>query len=190
MKKFIVYDSVTGRIKRTGYSSVKDFELQARDGESILEGDADSASEMIDILTSKVINIPIEAQNEAQLLVTGKQLKAYEINQKCRSSIVSGFVSSALEAPFNYPSKITDQQNLAASVLASYDPENTSTWTTPFWCSDDSGHWEFRPHTAAQIREVGRDAKSAILALQFKNEQLQAEIQAASTVEVLEAIAW
>lgn len=119
-----------------------------------------------------------------------KNSKASEILKACQQTIISGFVSWALGAPHHYPSKALDQQNLAASVLASYDPENESTWTTPFWCSDAAGDWSFVSHTASQIREVGRDAKSSILTFQFKNEQLQAEIQAASNVEALEAIAW
>lgn len=116
--------------------------------------------------------------------------KFYEIDQACRLAIVSGFVSYALGVPHHYPSKVTDQQNLAASVLASYDPENASDWMTPFWSSDASGEWVFRPHTGAQIREVGRDAKSAVLAYQFKNEQLQSAILAATTAEEIQAIAW
>lgn len=119
-----------------------------------------------------------------------RQSKSQLINQACQSTIVSGFISYALGDEYHYPSKTTDQQNLAASVLASYDPENEPTWSTPFWCADGSGKWEFRPHTASQIREVGRDAKAAILGFQFNNEQLQAQISMASTAEEIEAITW
>lgn len=119
-----------------------------------------------------------------------RQAKSLEILQACQIAIVSGFVSYALGDEYHYPSKTSDQQNLAASVLASYDPENEPTWSTPFWCADGSGQWEFRPHTASQIREVGRDAKASILGFQFNNEQLQAQISAASTAEEIEAITW
>lgn len=116
--------------------------------------------------------------------------KSIEIEQACKLAIVSGFISWAMGAPYHYPSKVTDQQNLAASVLASYDPENDAFWNTPFWCSDSAGDWDFRSHTAAQIREVGRDAKSAILAYQYKNESLQNAISAAETAEQIAAITW
>jgi hypothetical protein len=116
--------------------------------------------------------------------------KKNEVNQGCKSAIVSGFVSYALGEPHHYPSKTLDQQNLAASVLDSYDPENAPDWTTPFWCSDAAGEWAFRRHTASQIREVGRDAKSSILGYQFHNEQLQAQIAAATTAEELDSITW
>lgn len=119
-----------------------------------------------------------------------KRDKSRSILQACQLAIVSGFVSYALGQPYHYPSKTLDQQNLAASVLASYDPDNAPDWTTPFWCSDAAGEWAFRPHTAAQIREVGRDAKTAIIAYQFKNEGLQADISAATTVEEIAAILW
>lgn len=119
-----------------------------------------------------------------------KRDKSRSILQACQLAIVSGFVSYALGKPYHYPSKVTDQQNLAASVLASYDPDNEPDWTTPFWCSDAAGEWAFRPHTAAQIRKVGRDAKTAIIAYQFKNEGLQADISAATTVEEIAAILW
>lgn len=116
--------------------------------------------------------------------------KAADILLECQKAIVNGFKSNALGAAYHYPSKVLDQQNLAASVLASYDPENSSNWLTPFWCADEAGEWEFRPHTAAQIRQVGRDAKSAVLGFQFHNEQLQAQIAAATTHEEIEAIVW
>lgn len=119
-----------------------------------------------------------------------KNSKSKYVDQACKTAIVSGFVSYALGKPYHYPSKVTDQQNLAVSVLASYDPDNAPDWTTPFWCSDAAGEWAFRPHTAAQIREVGRDAKTAIIAYQFKNEGLQADISAATTVEQLDAVNW
>jgi len=132
----------------------------------------------------------IEAESWLLDLTALRHSQSFKVDQACKLAIVSGFVSYALGDPYQYPSKTTDQQNLAASVLDSYDPDNNSDWTTPFWCLNEAGEWAFRPHTAAQIREVGRNAKSAILACQFKNEQLQAAIAAADTTEEIEAITW
>ena len=85
---------------------------------------------------------------------------------------------------------MTDQQNLASSVLDSLLPGLSEDWTTPFWCEDTSGAWAFRMHTAVQIQQVGRDAKASILAAMGKNEILQAQIATAETVEQLEGITW
>lgn len=121
---------------------------------------------------------------------TDRRDKSAAISQSCRSAILSGFDSSALGCLHHYPSQLTDQQNLASSVLASLLPGLPDEWTTPFWCSDTSGVWAFRLHTAAQIQQVGQDAKAAILAAMGKNEVLQAQIVAATSIESLDAIEW
>lgn len=46
MKKFIVYDN-TGKILRTGGCSDKDFFLQARDGEFVIEGKANDVTQKV-----------------------------------------------------------------------------------------------------------------------------------------------
>lgn len=116
--------------------------------------------------------------------------KSVAISIACRSQILSGFESSALGATHHYPAKTTDQQNLTASVMASLLPTITTGWTTPFWCADTNGVWAFRLHTAEQIQQVGQDAKAAILAAMGKNEVLQAQIVAATSIESLDAIEW
>lgn len=116
--------------------------------------------------------------------------KSTAISCACKTHILAGFESSALGAAYHYPAKTTDQQNLASSVLASLLPGLPTHWTTPFWCADTSGEWAFRPHTVAQIQQVGQDAKAAILWAMAKNEQLQAAIAAATTLDDLEAITW
>ena len=115
--------------------------------------------------------------------------KSWEIDSACKSAILSGFESSALGASYHYPAKSTDQQNLASSVLASLLPGIPVDWVTPFWCALD-GAWAFRPHTVAQIQQVGQDAKAAILAAMARNEVLQAEILLSTTMEELDMIVW
>lgn len=108
----------------------------------------------------------------------------------CSETIVGGFTSSALGAVYNYPSKPNDQSNLAASVLASILPGVSSGWTTPFWCADSTGAWAFRPHTAAQIQQVGQDAKTFVIAQQNKLASLIQSIAAAASVAAVETISW
>ncbi|MEW9586237.1 hypothetical protein [Paraburkholderia sp. DGU8] len=112
------------------------------------------------------------------------------VSAACQAAIVAGFTSSALGAPHTYPAKPTDQQNLNASVVASILPGVAAGWTTPFWCADGSGTWAYVMHTAAQIQQVGQDGKAAILACLTKNQQLAAQIDAATTVEAVHAIVW
>jgi hypothetical protein len=123
-------------------------------------------------------------------LEKAKDNRAALIDSACETQILSGFESDALGQPHHYPTKLVDQQNLSASVLASLLPDLDADWTTPFWCADTNGVWEFRPHTAVQIQQVGQDVKTGITTAQAKNEQLQGAIAAAESVAELEAITW
>lgn len=126
---------------------------------------------------------------DARTLDEARADKATEMRAACDGAILAGFTSSALGAVYRYPAKMTDQTNLAGSILASILPGNVTDWTTPFWCADATGEWAFRPHTAAQIQQVGRDGKTAILAAMTRNEVLRAQI-ATAAMEALDTIRW
>lgn len=111
--------------------------------------------------------------------------------------MTGGFVSSALGAEHTYPSQNTpdhpDQQNLAASVLASMLPGLPADWTTPFWCAvnpADPASWSLTPHTGAQIQKVGIDAKAFIVAAQQKLDNLVAVVNSASAAADINAVTW
>lgn len=126
-------------------------------------------------------------------LATLDELKARKsavISQVCADAITAGFPCDTLGDGYTYPAKPNDQANLTGSVLRSMYSSNDADWRTPFWCADADGTWEFRPHTAAQIQHVGDCAVNARLACMAKNEQLQAWIIAAETLEVLNEINW
>lgn len=123
-------------------------------------------------------------------LESARQAAAERIDAECQQQIMAGFSSSALGAAFHYPSKLTDQQNLLASVTASMYAGLPAEWTTPFWCADAAGTWKFRNHTAVQIQQVGVDAKAAILSAMAKNDQLQTLIVSATTLNQLETLSW
>lgn len=108
----------------------------------------------------------------------------------CGATIMGGFSSSALGAAYSYPSTPTDQANLAASVLDSMLNGSAPNWSTPFMCADASGTWARRPHTAAQIQQVGRDGKAFVLACLTKLDTLRDEIAAATTAAAVAAIVW
>lgn len=112
------------------------------------------------------------------------------LSAKCASIITGGFVSSALGAAFTYPSQMSDQLNLASSVLASTLPGVTGSWLTPFWCESNTGVWGFTMHSAAQIQQVGTDAKVATLAAMTHNAGLAAQVAAAATPAQVAAVVW
>src|ERR1700756_2369298 len=61
------------------------------------------------------------------------------INNAWGVAASSGFVSSALGAPYRYPSTRDDQNNLSSSVVASMFPNLPANWTTMFKCTDSNG---------------------------------------------------
>jgi hypothetical protein len=118
-----------------------------------------------------------------------RELKATAISDACRAHIERGFECTALGESYLYPAKAQDQANLVASVTDSLLVADEPEWTTPFWCADQAGVWEYRPHTAAEIQRVGREGKATIVAALQKNEALQRQIATASA-EQLESITW
>lgn len=125
-------------------------------------------------------------------LAAGQLAQSQVVDAACAAAIVSGLACDALVpgTPYTYPSKLTDQQNLASSVLSSVMPGLTADWTTAFWCADASGTWGFRDHTAAQIQAVGVAAKLYIIACITKKIGLEAQISAATTVAAVQAVVW
>lgn len=127
---------------------------------------------------------------DEDILNAAKQKQSDSIRVACSSQILNGFDSSALGALHHYPSNVSDQQNLAASVLDSLLLDLPSDWTTPFWCSDASGNWAFRLHTASQIQQVGKEGKQSVLAAMSKNAKLQENIRKASTMDEVLSVKW
>lgn len=134
-------------------------------------------------------NDPVLAWIELADIDARRERKADEMSLACADAIFAGFASSALGASFTYPSKFTDQQNLTACVMRSFYPSLPVDWSTKFWCADGDGAWAWRPHTAAQIQQVGVDGTNAVMGCMGINDQLAKQIATAS-VGQLAAIAW
>lgn len=130
------------------------------------------------------------APSPAPSLDTVKAARLDSLRQACAAEITGGCSSAALGTEHGYGTALTDQANLAASVLASLMPGLPAGWTTPFKCADAAGVWDLRDHTAAQIQQAGQDVKAFIVAAQQKLGTLGAEVQAATTAEAVQAIAW
>lgn len=205
MINFFIHDA-RGVILRTGKAPESMVDLQAQDGEFVLRGAADDSTQYVvdgelatyteEELTSKnnlqpgwAWSMPERIAVRTDTLDRAKARKIEEFNEACTREIVAGFVSEALGAPHLYPAKPQDQANLVASVTDSLLAAGTADWATPFWCCDESGFWDYRPHTIDQIQRVGREAKAAILQALGKNEALRRQIDVA-TIEQLQDIHW
>jgi hypothetical protein len=121
-------------------------------------------------------------------LSNAKNTQSVIITNSCQAAIISGVTSSALGVPHTYPTKLVDQQNLAANVMSSILPGLPVDWSTPQICANQDAVWAYVQHSAAQIQQVGSDVKTAIEAMLLKNHALQAQIQAAITIADVLAI--
>ncbi len=127
---------------------------------------------------------------ETKTLDTLKLEKSNAFNIKTQETIFAGYQSNALGTAHHYPAKDRDQANMIASVTDSYNPNNATDWTTPFWCRDDAGVWALRPHTADQIRQAGKDGKAAITDAINHNANKQAAIFSAADQAALDNITY
>lgn len=119
------------------------------------------------------------------------QLKAdkrNDVKAACSAAIQAGIVCNALGTNHTYPTAPTDQQNLAATVLAA-QVNGAAGELYKFWCADSGGAWARRPHTAAQILAVGEAVRAHVVAQQEHYEQKLIEIDQA-TAETISTITW
>ena len=129
---------------------------------------------------------PLPPTNE-ELLAQAKALQTTKASAACASALTTGFTSSALGTPHTYPSQDDDQRNLQSAVSASaVAPSN---WTTPIWCANNDA-WSFTAHTASQIQQVNADWLAHRVAAQQKYADLIAQINAATSLEEVQAIHW
>jgi hypothetical protein len=119
-----------------------------------------------------------------------KDFKTSKIREEASETIFGSYVSSALGTPHTYPNNQVTQMNLSGSVIASLLPNLPDGWTTPFWCADSLNVWNFAPHTASQIQQVGIDCKAFVIANQIKIMTLLAQIADCTTVEEVISVVW
>ena len=134
--------------------------------------------------------IPLLSSPPEPPLADVKERRNLSIKASCGAAITGGFTSSALGGPHTYPSDQNSQANLAANVLSSMYPDLKADWITPQLCADAEGDWVYRPHTAAQIQQVGLDGKAAILACLTRIDALRKAIDSAADVAAVQAINW
>lgn len=112
-------------------------------------------------------------------------LKTAEINQACTAAITGGFWSPALEQRHQYASELDDQLNLTGMILRGFD--------SLYACRNEQGVKAFRPHTFAQLRQVGDDFTVFKLQLLQKANELKQRLDQAladGDSTAMESITW
>lgn len=85
-----------------------------------------------------------------------KQRKIESFSAACSAQCISGVTITVNGIERLYPTSMLDQQNLAASVTASYNPSNDNDWSVVIWCQNTTtGEWELSDHSTDQVRMVG-----------------------------------
>lgn len=202
MTKFTVYDA-TGQILRSGSVPDDMVDIQAQEGEFILR-EIEACSDKQYVVNGQVHDftqtelqtkrsmpkgwiwkLPEKIAVDTRSLEEIRKAKAEEVNQACHAQILAGFTSNALDASHLYPTKPQDQANLLAAVTdAMLNSVGDHNWTTLLWCADVHGLWDMRSHTAAQIKQVFKDSKAAILDAQITNAGLQKQILKSKDTEL------
>lgn len=131
------------------------------------------------------LNAELEASQRALELADAYQVSTAAINTKCEATITGGFWSAALGERHQYSSQLDDQLNLTGVILAGLD--------SLYACRDEQGLKAFRPHTFAQLRQVGDDfTLFKLQLLQHANDLKQQLDQAlaAGDLEAIERVTW
>jgi len=103
------------------------------------------------------------------------------MSAECQVAITAGFVSSALGSAYNYPCTLTTQANIIAA----------SNHGGSLVCQPQSGGpWALVVHTEAEATQVCADMAAHTQANQATYWGLLAQINAATTVAAVQAIAW
>lgn len=128
-------------------------------------------------------SVPDVSSYSAPTLSQVKTDKKLSIETSCAGTITGGVSSSALGVAHTYPSQQVDQMNLTAVVLRS----TLAGFTSANLKTLDAG---WLNHTAAQIQQVGIDVESFISTQLQRSSTLQAQIDAATTSDAVQAIVW
>lgn len=206
---FLVYD-ITGTIISWGHCQESTLQDQAIASLFAMQAETlGSSTQYVDLKTKTVATYTAEEQSfkdnlaqgwswkmperivvDSRALADAQRSKINLLRNSCGQQILSGFDSNTLGEVHHYPAMPLDQTNLLGSVLASLLPGNPANWTTAFWCADSAGVWSLATHSAAQIQQVGADAKAAVLSATTKNDTLSKQVDACATIAQVDAIVW
>lgn len=111
-----------------------------------------------------------------------KLAKIAALSNDCKSTIESGFTSSALGAPHFYNSEPENQLNLIGAVLLNQ--------SIAYTCTDENGVKQPIQHSAEQIKQVLSDGAAVKETAIARYHELVEQVNAASTIEDVEQVDW
>lgn len=114
------------------------------------------------------------------------EAKRNEIRSACSDEITrSSFQSSSLGAVHNYDCRLVDQVNLKMRL----DIADATSSSEPLWASDGT-RYQWKLHTATEIRDVMIDMNEHIKDAQVKLASLMAAVDAATNKAQIDVIVW
>lgn len=128
--------------------------------------------------------------NQEKVLAKVKTQKTQEINTACAAQIISGFTSNALGSTKHYQSEQIDQLNLVGVVAGGVDDLFKCGTEDVDFANNGIITWAYELHTIAQLTQVLNDGKAYKQTLLQKAYGLKADIEAATTADEVNAIAW
>lgn len=158
-----------------------------------------SALECVPLADNQYCEIGCEYDRQAQTfrlqntesvrsLEQAKQAKIAQLEVQVNQAITGGFTSSALGTPHYYDSQLHDQVNLSLSMELL---RNAPLQTINFACvSAATKIKEMRPHTFIQFQVVLKDGAAANLKAREQYRSLVNQVNAAKSIEQIEAIQW
>ena len=135
-------------------------------------------------------DLPVGAMltQPAETLAEAAAVQKSLISIACRDKLTAGFPSNALGTTHNYPSSPTDQLNLNSTVLLSLN--QSPEWSAMVMCEDSRGVWRALAHNAQQVQQVGSDWNAFREAQLERKRELDARIEAATTIASIKSIVW
>lgn len=178
MTYFVTYDPVTTLVIGR-YDSLIENPPQ---GSHYIE--VSSSEEMMQTFPSgwRVVDnqlLPPPPPDPQQTLASNKNSRKFAIRQSCAYNIESGFSHSISNQSFRYSSKITDQLNI----------NNAAQIGGNLWRAYNT-NWEFVAHSIEDAQAVQKSLWQHIQQCQSQLNTLYANIDAATTVEAVDAIQW
>lgn len=117
-------------------------------------------------------------------LATHKQRRIADLRAEAESRIVTEFEHDALGSPHVYPADRDSQINGQAAATLALDGDGED-----MLCADANGVWDFRPHTAAQVKAVGRAWQQHKQAVRKAYQSARLTVEAATTRAEVDAVA-
>lgn len=181
--QFTIYENKTGIILRRITCDKQSIELQIHEGENYINGDFDDEQYII------INGNPIIQDNSIKIFENLKASKSVEFNNKCAEEIIAGFTSLATNKLLHYPSNEKDQLNLQNTIQQSLMMQLIKDEYF-LYCKNEFDIWDYVPHTAKELQQVGIDCYNFILNLRMKNSNLQNKIKKSNDVEYVKLLMW